>query len=242
MVMSEAKAQAELLKNKYLKQIGDYYNIIDPNDLPVADGILLYYGKLFNDQVAENLKISGSIASGKIGELAVPTIIKFGNQYGIALGYKSDNPASKYYDFVNKGVKGFGGKKAKPKQVSADSPYAYKTPYANKKMATSILKWYRLGKAKASNESQKFDLKESQIKSKRLKKVVNEATSLKKLAYATASAIKRDGLKTTAYFDNAIKKVFDKQFFETMGKALGNDVRLKIIQTNNEFKDGYNNK
>ena len=130
MVMSEAKAQAELLKNKYLKQIGDYYNIIDPNDLPVADGILLYYGKLFNDQVAENLKISGSIASGKIGELAVPTIIKFGNQYGIALGYKSDNPASKYYDFVNKGVRGFGGKKAKPKQVSADSPYAYKTPYA----------------------------------------------------------------------------------------------------------------
>ena len=215
--MSEAKAQAELLKNKYLKQIGDYYNIIDPNDLPVADGILLYYGKLFNDQVAENLKISGSIASGKIGELAVPTIIKFGNQYGIALGYKSDNPASKYYDFVNKGVKGFGGKKAKPKQVSADSPYAYKTPYANKKMATSILKWYRLGKAKANNESQK-------------------------LAYATASAIKRDGLKTTAYFDNAVKKVFDKQFFETMSKALGNDVRLKIIQTNNEFKDGYNNK
>ena len=30
--MSEAKAQAELLKNKYLEQIGSYYNIINPED------------------------------------------------------------------------------------------------------------------------------------------------------------------------------------------------------------------
>ena len=55
--MSEAKAQAELLKNKYLEQIGSYYNIINPEDLPVSDGILLYYGKLFNDEIAKQLKI-----------------------------------------------------------------------------------------------------------------------------------------------------------------------------------------
>ena len=80
--------------------------------MPVSDGILLYYGKLFNDEIAKQLKISGSIASGKIGELAVPTIIRFGTEYGMALGYDKDNPAAIYYDFVNKGVRGFGGKKA----------------------------------------------------------------------------------------------------------------------------------
>jgi hypothetical protein len=60
-------------------------------------------------------------------------------------------------------------------------------------MATSILKWYRLGKAKTFGETQKKGLSKSQTKSKKLKKVVNKADSLKILAYATASAIKRDG-------------------------------------------------
>ena len=117
------------------------------------------------------------------------------------LGYDKDNPASVYYRFINKGVRGAGGVNAKPKRVKSDSPYQYKTPYANKKMATSILQWYRLGKAKASGETQKYKLTKTQTKSKRLKKVVNQADSLKALAYATASAIKRDGLKTTSYFD-----------------------------------------
>ena len=60
--------------------------------------------------------ISGSVASGKIGQLAVPKIIKFGTEYGMALGYEKNNPASVYYDFVNKGVKGVGGKNQKKKE------------------------------------------------------------------------------------------------------------------------------
>jgi hypothetical protein len=146
--MSEAKAQAELLKSKYLQQIGDYYDLINPEDLPVLDGIFLYYGKLFNDEVARQLDISGSVSSGKIGQLAVPQIIKFGTEYGMALGYEKNNPASIYYDFVNKGVKGVGGKNKKYKEIASDTPYSYKTIKPNKKMVESIFKWYELGKAK----------------------------------------------------------------------------------------------
>ena len=240
--MSEAKAQAELLKNKYLEQIGSYYNIINPEDLPVSDGILLYYGKLFNDEIAKQLKISGSIASGKIGELAVPTIIRFGTEYGMALGYDKDNPAAIYYDFVNKGVKGVGGENAKPKTIKADTPYQYKTKRPNKKMIDSIFKWYQLGKAKARTDTQKRNLTAEQTKNKRLKDVATKPYTLMEIATMTAIAIKRDGLKTTSFFDNAVKKVFDEKFYETMGKALGNDVKLQIIQINNQYKDGYNNK
>ena len=63
------------------------------------------------------------------------------------------------------------------------------------------------------------------------------------MAYATAAAIKRDGLKTTAYFDNAVKTVFDKAFFESMAIALGGDMQIQIRQIGNKIeKNGYNNK
>ena len=241
--MSELKAQAEALRNGFLQSLGESYDIVNPDEFPVAEAMLINYGKLFNEVVRKNLDKSGSIASGKIGELVVPKVNKFGNDYEMWLGYDKDNPASIYYRFINKGVHGYGGDNAKPKKVKSDSPHRYLTPYPNKKMATSILKWYRLGKAKASGETQKYKLTKTQTKSKRLKKVVNQADSLKALAYATASAIKRDGLKTTSYFDNAVKAVFNKEFFTTMATALGGDVQIQIKQIGNKMENnGYNNK
>ena len=242
--MSEAKAQAKALREGFLKTIGDQYDLIDPTEFPIAEQMLIFYGKQFNDEVQKNLNKSGSIASGKIGDLVVPKVTKFGNDYEMWLGYDKDNPASVYYDFVNKGVRGAGGKNAKLKRVSSDSPYQYKTPFPNKKMATSILQWYRLGKAKTTSETQTKKLSKTQRKSKKLKQAVNKADSLKALAYATASAIKRDGLKTTAYFDNAIKAVFNKEFFATMATAFGGDVQLQIRQIGNkiESSNGNNNK
>jgi len=243
--MSEAKAQAKAIRDGFLKRIGEQYDIVDSGiiDYPIAEQMLMFYGKLFNDEVQKNLTKSGSIASGKIGDLVVPKVTKFGNDYEMWLGYDLDNPASVYYKYINKGVRGYGGDNAKPKKVKSDSPYSYKTPYANKKMATSILKWYRLGKAKTFGETQKYKLTKTQTKSKKLKKVVNKADSLKIFAYATASAIKRDGLKTTSYFDNAVKAIFNKEFFTTMAFSFGGDVQLQIRQIGNKMENnGYNNK
>jgi hypothetical protein len=241
--MSEGKAQAQLLRDGFLKTIGEQYNLIDPTEFPVAEQMLIFYGKQFNDEVQKNLAKSGSIASGKIGDLVVPKVNKFGNDYEMWLGYDKDNPASVYYKYINKGVRGVGGVNARPKKVKSDTPYEYKTPYPNKKMATSILQWYRLGKAKTTSETQTKKLSKTQRKNKKLKQVVNKADSLKSLAYATAAAIKRDGLKTTSYFDNAVKAVFNKDFFAAMATALGGDVQIQIRQIGNKIEhNGYNNK
>jgi hypothetical protein len=239
--MSEAKAQAKALKDGFLKTIGDQYNVIDPTEFPVAEQMLMFYGKQFNDEVQKNLTKSGSIASGKIGDLVVPKVNKFGNNYEMWLGYDKDNPASVYYKFINKGVRGVGGENARPKKVASDTPYEYKTPYPNKKMATSILQWYRLGKAKTTSETQTKKLSKTQRKNKKLKQIVNKADSLKSLAYATAAAIKRDGLKTTSYFDNAVKTVFNKDFFITMAAAFGGDVQLQIRQIGNKIESSNGN-
>ena len=240
--MSETKAQAKALADGFLQSIGESYDQFDPSDYPVAEQMFIYYGKIFNDEIKNQLKISGSIASGRIGELAVPKVNKFGNDYEMYLGYEIDNPASVYYRFVNKGVKGYGGINARPKSIKSDTPYKYKTPFPNKKMAKSIMEWYKLGKAKARTDTQKRNLTAEQTKNKRLKDVATKPYTLMEIATMTAIAIKRDGLKTTSFFDNAVKKVFDEKFYETMGKALGNDVKLQIIQINNQYKDGYNNK
>lgn len=241
--MNEAQAQAQLLRDKFLDLIGEQFDLIDPTEFPIAEQVLIYYGKLFNDEIQKNLSKSGSIASGKIGDLVVPKVTKFGNDYEMWLGYDKDNPASVYYKYVNKGVRGVGGVNAKPKRVASDTPYEYKTPYPNKKMATSILQWYKLGKAKTTSETQTKKLSATQRKSKKLKQVVNKADSLKSLAYATAAAIKRDGLRTTSYFDNAVKTVFNKDFFTAMAMAFGGDVQLQIRQIGNKIENnGYNNK
>jgi hypothetical protein len=241
MGMSEAKAQALFLKEQYLKEIGDYYNLIDPTEFPVAEQMLMYYGKLFNDTIQANLDKSGSIASGRIGDLVVPKIKKFGNNYEMQLGYDPNNPASVYYRFVNKGVRGAGGENARPKRVSSDSPYQFKTPFPNQKMAKSILEWYKLGKAKANTDSQKKGLSATQTKNRRLKQVANKPLTLMQVAYRTAAAIKRDGLKTTSYFDNAVKTVFNKEFFETMAVAFGGDVQLQIRQIGNKIESSNGN-
>ena len=241
MGMNEAKAQAIFLREKYLKEIGDYYNLIDPSEYPIAEQMLMYYGKVFNDTVQKNLDKSGSIASGKIGDLVVPKINKFGNNYEMLLGYDPKNPASIYYKFVNKGVRGAGGENARPKKVSSDSPYQYKTPFPNSKMAKSILEWYKLGKGKANTDSQKKELSKAQKKNKKLKQVASKPLTLMQVAFRTAAAIKRDGLKTTHYFDNSIKTVFNKEFFATMAAAFGGDVQLQIRQIGNKIESSNGN-
>jgi hypothetical protein len=104
------------------------------------------------------------------------------------------------------------------------------------------LQWYRLGKAKSTSETQTKKLSKTQRKNKKLKQVVNKADSLKSLAYATAAAIKRDGLRTTSYFDNAVKAVFNKEFFAAMATAFGGDVQLQIRQIGNKIENGNNSK
>lgn len=241
--MTETQRQAQLLRDGFLERIGEQFGLIDPTEYPIAEQMLIFYGKQFNEQIQKNLDKSGSIASGKIGELVVPKVNKFGNDYEMWLGYDKDNPASVYYKFVNKGVRGYGGENARPKKVKSDTPYEYKTPFPNKKMATSILQWYRLGKAKFTSDTQKKGLSKTQRKYKKLKQTVNKTDSLKALAYATAAAIKRDGLKTTSYFDNAVKTVFNKDFFAAMATALGGDVQIQIRQIGNKIEhNGYNNK
>jgi hypothetical protein len=236
--VSIAKAQIEALRNGLIQSLGDTgFNKVNPQDLPLLERTLALYGQAFNTAIGANLQKTGSISSGKLAEPAMPIITKFGTSYVLSVGYEKGSEQEKYYDLVNKGVRGVGGKNAKPKQNTGD--YSYKTPYANKKMATNILLWLR--KSANASRNEKVTITKTQRKRKKLSNVVSQADSLKSLAYAISTGIKRDGLRATFFFDKAISDVFNKDFIADVALAIGGDVQIQIKQTINEVKNGNNN-
>ena len=236
--MSIAKAQIEALRNGLIQSIGDTgFNKVNPQDLPLLERTLALYGQACNTAIGANLQKTGSISSGKLAEPAMPIITKFGTSYVLSVGYEKGSEQEKYYDLVNKGVRGVGGKNAKPKKNTGE--YSYKTPYANKKMATNILLWLR--KSANASRNEKVTITKTQRKRKKLSNVVSQADSLKSLAYAISTGIKRDGLRATFFFDKAISDVFNKDFIADVALAIGGDVQIQIKQTINEVKNGNNN-
>lgn len=213
--MSISKAQAEALRDGFLNTLGmqDYQK--GSNDLPVVEKMMALAGLAFNDSLVKYL--GNSVASGKLAEPSLPKISKFGNVYTMTLGYEKGSAQSKYYDFVNKGVKGTDNIKADEK-----TPYSYKAGKLSVPVKP-IEQWLKYNKLKAVSVKKytKLGVESKAIESK------------KSLAWAVAKAIHRDGLKSTHYMDRAVSEVFNKQFIETMQVALGGDIQIKIRQIGN---------
>lgn len=218
------RQQAQFVREQFLNRFKGQYNIIDPDKFPVLEQILFAAGLEFNDTIRRNLEKSGSIATGGLADVSAPQIYQEGTNYVLGLGYPLDSKQIKYYDFINQGVKGVGGKKAKPNKNSGK--YSFKTPKPSYFMAVSILKWLRNAKNKVSAD--RVDLSKLQKKRRKLSTMVDEATNKRKLSFAIASKVKRDGIKANYYFDRAVKKVFNQDFKDAVETALGADILIQI--------------
>ena len=224
--MSITKEQIQSLREGFIQSIGDTgFGIVKEGELPVLEKTLALYGKAFNDTITKILDQDKITSSGKLAEPAQPVITKFGTGYILSLGYEKGSTASKYYDFINKGVKGTKNTKA-----DAKSPYAFKS---GKKAVpvSSIEKWLSYNKLKS-------------VSVKKYRKLGGESKAIEgkmSLAWAIARSIHTKGLKSTHYFDRAVSQVFNKQFIESIAVAVGGDVQIQIKQTINESKNGNNN-
>jgi hypothetical protein len=224
--VSISKAQIQAIRSGFLQSIGDTaYNVVKAEDLPILEKTLALYGKEFNDTIVKILDKDNITSSGRLAEPAMPIISKFGTGYILSVGYEPGSEASKYYDFVNKGVKG-------TKNLKADS----KTPYAFKSSkkavpVSSIEKWLGYNKLKS-------------VSVKKYTKLGTETKAIetkKSLAYVIARSIHTKGLRSTHYFDRAVAQVFNKEFIENIATAIGGDIQIQIKQTINESKNGNNN-
>jgi hypothetical protein len=201
-------------------------------ELPFVEKVILSYAAKFIIQVQKNLQKANKVDTGRLeDDIQQGDLIKADGSYLIDIGYPKTSEGAKYYDFVNKGVKGF-------KSGQPNSPYRYRSasPSMNGPMVTAIQKWVKRNSKLARREDQKYNLSGLQRK----RKSVSELNTGRTTAYLIARKIKQRGLPKTGFFDNAIDEVFNQQFYDKMGKAIGADVRVYIKQAtsliNNENK------
>jgi hypothetical protein len=222
--MSISQAQAKAIADGFLSTLGQQKS--DKPDMPVIKAMLLKYGAEFQQAAIDNLNANNSIASGNIENNLTFEVTQFGTTYTLSMGYPKNTPASKYWDFVNQGVKG-------TKNIKADgkTPYAFKS---NKKaIPISVVEGFlKYGKKKAT-AVKKYTKLGVELKA-------TEGT--KSLKYAIARKIHKEGLTSTRYFDKARDSVFGADFQKVMNAALGFDVEIKITQIANEIKNGNNNR
>lgn len=212
------KAQAEFIKQDILSKIGGQYNRVNENDYPVLERILMEAGLEFNKQVSLNLKKTNSISSGKLADTEVPIVKMFGNKYVLEIGYENGSEQSKYYSFVDKGVRG-------TKNVKSDSksPYAFKS--SKKSIPVSVVKKWLSTSNKKSISVTKY------------RKLGVEAKAMdvtKSLPYMIARSIHTKGLKSTHYYSDALKLVFGTEFKEAIQSVLGTEINIKVTKYWNE--------
>jgi len=226
--MSISSAQAKAIGDGFLNTLGE--QPMKEGDMPVIEKLLKDFGADFITTAQKNLNKNKSIASGAINDIRMQ-FTKFNTAYTISLGYPKSEPASKYWDFINKGVKG-------TKNVKADGNTPYKFNPAKKAIPISaVQKWLGYNKLKVSaiKNYKRLGVEQKALKTqKSLKRQLS-------LPFILARSIHRKGIRSTHYFDNAAKETFGKNFYEVMEAALGKDIQIKIRQIGKEITNGNNN-
>jgi hypothetical protein len=192
--------------------------------LPFVERTIIRFASIFIKRVQDNLKKANKVDTGTLStDIAQGDLIKQGSSYSLDIGYPVDSAGAKYYDFVNKGVKGF-------KSGQPNSPYSFKSAYPsmNGPMVTAIQKWVKRNALSQRREDQRFNLSGLQRK----RKSVAQLNTGRTTAYLIARKIKQRGLPKTGFFDNAVDEVFNQQFYDKMGKAIGADLVVYIKQAN----------
>lgn len=219
--MSISKAQAKALADGFINTLGE--KPMKEDDLPIVEMFLREFGADFILTAQNNLIENNNISSGDIKDIRM-NITQFGTTYTLSLGYPKSEPASKYWKYVNKGVKGTKNEKADSKTPFKFSPSKKSIPIAvaqrmidsGKKKITQVKPYRKLGVETKAIEDKKS------------------------LAFLIARSIHRKGLSSTHYFDNAVNKTFGKNFYDVMKIALGSDIQIKIRQIGKELNNGNN--
>jgi hypothetical protein len=200
--------------------------------LPFVERTIIRFASIFIKRVQDNLIKANRVDTGTLStDITEGQLIKQGSSYSLDIGYPKSSEGAKYYDFVNKGVKGF-------KSGQPNSPYRFRSAYPsmNGPMVNAIQKWVKRNALSSRREDQRFNLSGLQKK----RKSVAQLNTGRTTAYLIARKIKQRGLPKTGFFDNAVDEVFNQQFYDKMGKAIGADLIVYIKQANTLINEEKN--
>lgn len=211
MPISISKAQQQALGDGSLDFLDDLDGVdSNPVRLSITEKVLAQYG-------AEFLLVMGKLANQRkvVNKGDLLTNAKFRM---IDDGSTLQIIVRDYYDFPNEGVKGVKSTRNAPR-----SPYRFKNYGMNPEGRKSIAEYIRSGKARISvaRNDKAFGIG----REKKQKSLIDAKTD--QLIYM----IKRQGIKATYYFTDAIKETF-KDFELTMSEAVGRDIVFTLQKLN----------
>lgn len=216
--MNREQAKAAIAADFNNAMRGNYASV-DPGSLPLVEKILTDIGFEFTEKAKENLTKANAISTGVLFDLEIPLVYKNNRGgYTLEVGYPIGSKADKYFDFVNKGVKG-----TKNKKKNQGTPYSFKQGKRSIPVKP-IEDWLNTGRGK-------------NITYKKYRKLGTETKAIegkKSLAQVIARAIHRDGLKATKYFDDALKILQSRDFLDAISVALEGDIIIQINQVQKE--------
>lgn len=224
MAKSTKQIQDEFAANETLINELSKLEAIGTDNLPILERTIVEYAIEFIKKVQENLKQLNKIDTGSlVKDIAKGELINSAGTYTIEIGYPADGKSAKYYDFVNKGVKGI-------KSGSPDSPYKFRTlnPSSSGLMVISLQKWMKRQGLISRRETKSTTISSLQRK----RKAISELDSSRQGAWLMARKIKSRGLPKTGFFDNAIEQYFGEGFADVIAKAVGSDIRVGVRQVN----------
>jgi hypothetical protein len=193
-------------------------------ELDGVQAVMLEGANQFMKLAIARINKKKKVDKGNLSDMEVSSIKQEGNKYSLTIGYSKNNPASKYYDFQNKGVKGIKSKQP------ISSPYSYRTLSVSASMVNALMQWYMRHRNYIRNDDQRKNLSPLQRKRKTLGNITNQQAKLKQIATNTAKAIKKRGMPRVGFFEDNLNKAFGKEFQVKLAKALGQDIILNIRQ------------
>lgn len=197
-------------------------------ELNEVEKVIMEGAVVLMNKAKQKIRRARRIDRGNLSDIQVGAINQKGNKYSITIGYAKNNPATEYYDFNDKGVKGV--KSGSP----AKSPYKFRNLYVSKKFVENIMQWYLRHKNYVRNEDQKRGLSGLQKKRKSVADLAEQKeNNLRRLAMNTAKKIKREGIPRLGFFEDNIPVAFGPEFKAKLAKAMGQDIALNIKQTFN---------
>lgn len=190
-------------KNDFLSRIGSKeYKLFDTSTLDLIEK----KGDELRDKCIELLNARGISSSGDlIDSISLPKITQSAN--GVTMTIEMAD----YYDYTNKGVKGWKSSKNAP-----NSPYQYKTKGMSDEGRKSVTRWVTSGKAKTVT----FGKKTYGEQEKKQIKIESQVDGV-------IWAIKAYGLKKRSWFDDAVKEVFG-DFEKVMAEQIGRQISVTI--------------
>ena len=216
--------QAELLSSGVLDKLGaSQQDFASLGTLPVLEQYLILAAANFIQKVKDNIEVLGISDTGALSDdISSGELVKESNGYSIEVGYPRGSKAAKYYDFVNKGVKGV-------KSGTPNSPYAFKNIGVGREMLRNIKSWVDRNGIRRNDVA----ITRRQATRQSLSNMVSEASRSKNLAYAVAVNIKKRGLRKTGFFDSAVDSYFGRDFAVSVSKIIGQDIKVLIRQNGN---------